>query len=66
MCELLLLISWDIQRRVILYKVHIEEMKSFLQHFNIHKFQIDFRILHNFGGLFKTTSNIYDEAFFQK
>ena len=66
MYELLLLISWNIQRRVILYKVHIEEMKSLLQPFNIRIFQIYFRILHNFGGLFKTVSNIYDEAFFQK
>ena len=31
----------------VLYKVHIEEIHSFLQHFGIHLFQIDFRILHN-------------------
>ena len=53
-------------RQDILYKVHIEEVHSFLQHFGIHTFQIDFRILQNLRGVFTTISNIYDEAFLQK
>ena len=38
----------------------MEEMHSFLQHFAIYLFQIDFRIFHNFSGVFRTISNIYD------
>ena len=47
-------------------KVHIEEMHSFLQHFDTHSFQINFRVLHNLKGVFRTISNIYDEAFSKK
>ena len=35
-------------------------MHSLPQHFGIHSFQIDFRILHNLRGVFRTISNIYD------
>ena len=49
-----------------LLQVHTEEMQSFLQHFGTHSFQINFRVLRNFKGLFRTISNIYDEAFLQK
>ena len=42
----------DILRRGIFCKVHIEEVHSFLQHFDIHLFQIDFRVLHNLRGVF--------------
>ena len=66
MCKLLLLISWDIPTQGISCKVHIEEMHSFLQHFDTHSFQINFRVLHNLKGVFRTISNIYDEAFSQK
>ena len=41
-------------------------MHSFLQHFDTHSFQINFRVLHNLKGVFRTVSNIYDEAFSQK
>ena len=50
-------------RRGILCKVHIEEMNSFLQHFGIHSFQIDFRIFHNLRAAFRTIWNISDETF---
>ena len=50
-------------RRDILCKVHIDQMNSFLQHFGIHSFHINFRILRNLGGAFRAISNIYDEAF---
>ena len=46
-------------------KVHIEEI-SFLQHFGTHWFQINFRVFRNLKGVFRTISNIYDEAFSQK
>ena len=35
-------------------------MHSFLQHFGIYSFKIDFRILHNFRGVFRVISSIYD------
>ena len=38
-------------------------MPSFLQHSGIHLFEVDFRILQNLRGVFRTISNIYDEAF---
>ena len=41
-------------------------MHSFLQHFGTHPFQINFRVLHNLKEVFRTISNIYDEAFSQK
>ena len=44
----------------ILCKVHIKGMYSSLQDFGIYLFQIDFRILHNLRGLFRTISNICD------
>ena len=53
-------------RQVILCKVHIEEIHNFLQHFGIHTFQIDFRILQNLRGVFRTISNIYDKGFLLK
>ena len=34
----------------ILCKIHIKEMHSFLQHFGIYSFQINFRNLHNLKG----------------
>ena len=50
-------------RRDILCKVHIDQMNSFLQHFGIHSFHINFRILRDLRGAFRAISNIYDEAF---
>ena len=47
-------------RRDILFQVHIDEMHSFLQHFGIPLFQIDFRVFHNLRGVFRTILNIYD------
>ena len=41
-------------------------MHSFLKHFGTHSLQINFRVLHNLKGVFRTISNIYDEAFSQK
>ena len=38
---------------------------SFLQHFGTHPFQINFRVLHNLKEVFRTISNIYNEAFSQ-
>ena len=35
-------------------------MHSFLQHFDVYSFQIDFRILQNLKGVFRALSNIYD------
>ena len=47
-------------------KIHIEEMHSFLQLFGTNSFQINFRVLHNPKGVFRTIPNICDEAFLQK
>ena len=58
--------TWDIPTWGISCKVHIVEMHSFLQHFGTHSFQTNFRVLHNLSGVFRTISNIYDEAFWQK
>ena len=52
--------SWDM-----VYKVHIEEVHSFLQHFQIYSFQIDFRILHKLRGVCRTIPNIYDAGTLQ-
>ena len=49
--------------RDILCNVHIDQMNSFLKHFGIHSFHIDFRILRNLRGAFRAISNSYDEAF---
>ena len=37
-------------------------MQSFLEHFGINSFEIDFAILRNFSGVFTTILNIYDEV----
>ena len=66
MYKLLLLISRDIPTQDMYSKVHIEEMHGFLQHFGTRSFQINFRVLHNLKGVFRTISNIYDEVFLQK
>ena len=39
---------------------------QFSQTFGTHSFQINFRVLHNLNGVFRTISDIYDEAFSQK
>ena len=49
-----------------LLQVHTEEMQSFLQHFGTHSFQINFRVLLNLKGAFRTISNIYDKVLLQK
>ena len=46
--------------------VHTEEMQSFLQHFGTHSFQINFRVLLNLKGAFRTISNIYDKVLLQE
>ena len=47
-------------RKNILCEVYNEGMHSFLQHFGIYSFQIDFRILQKLRGVFRAISNIYD------